>query len=141
MQLLQRGNAVADELAEHAAGPGAIVAGPERFDPFAVVAHARMVVGTLDQAAAENALEIAEAAVAQRLGEAHHGRRLHADTLGETRDRVQRHGLRVLERIGRDAPQLRREPGIDARQVAFELFETAGRRHGLAIDLRMYFLE
>ena len=117
VQLLERGDAVGDELVEHAAGPGARLVGAERLDALAVVAQARRMVGALDQAAAEHALQLGEAVVAERLREAHQAE---GCTPGAARERghgVERHVLRVLEREGGDALQLRRQPGIEPGQA------------------------
>ena len=121
VQLLERRDAVGDELGEHAARAGALLAGAKGLDALAVVAQPGVVVRALHQPAAEHALQLGEAVVAERLREAHHGGRLHPGAARELRHRVERHVLRMLEREGGDALQLGRQAGVQARELALQL--------------------
>jgi hypothetical protein len=53
---------------------------------------------------------------------------LHPGAARERRHRIERHVLRMLERVARDALQLRRKRRVAARELALQLLE-ALRHH------------
>ena len=65
----------------------------------------------------EQPLEIGKAGIAEDLGEAHQGRRLHAGLLGDLRDRAERHVARMLPQEDGDLAQ------------ALRKMDGAGRKH------------
>ena len=127
LELAQFADRVAHQLVQHAAGralPVELLAA-QLVDALAVAG------GALHQVAAKHLLHLRKTTVAQRIGEADHGRRLHFGGLGDGGDRAQRQvgGFSSANRAMRWS--CLRHVRIDTGNRVLQLVVGGGAVHGI----------